>query len=244
MNGGSNSQYQHSQNYYPATHLNTQNRLMYDKCAYAHKLYESTSPLAYMINPIAYESCNKCFQAYPGFIGALGGFGFGVGPREIDVESDLRNQTRLNTLCPAFKYIPECGCKTGKYPTCPGCNQGLPCGCPQCKSRNVNALKDCAPGIIPLESMDTRQIKPCNNLSGIHINRFDFLCENPQDPSRIFFYRDNNRLGRNTYLEEIDAHTNTINKSFINMNTPNTAPCKSGGMGCASIADSMHGVLF
>ena len=76
---------------------NTHNRLLYDKCAYEHRLYESTSPLAYNINPIAYESCSKCQMLYPGFLGSMGGFGFGVGPNEIDLES-LREWNILSVM--------------------------------------------------------------------------------------------------------------------------------------------------
>ena len=222
---------------------NTHNRLLYDKCAYEHRLYESTSPLAYNINPIAYESCSKCQMMYPGFLGTMGGFGFGVGPNEIDLESDLRNQTRVNTLCPSYKYMPKCGCKqSGIY--CKGCQQGLPCGCKDCRYTNVNNVAPCRPGIIPVESLDSRQIKPCNDLSEAHINRFDYLCENPQDPSRVFFYTDNQRLGVNTNLNERDRHEVDYKSGCLNVGLNNALPCKAGGLGCKPLSSFGNGIML
>ena len=216
---------------------NTHNRLAYDNCAYAQRLYESTSPLAYQINPVAYESCSKCQMVYPGYLGAMGGFGFGVGPNEINLESDLRNQTRINTLCPSHKYLPKCGCmERGMF--CPQCQQGLPCGCEQCRYRNVNNVAPCRPGIIPVESIDSRQMKACNDLNGgLHINRFDYLCENPQDPARIFFYTNNARLGTNTNINERDSHD--VNYKAVCTNIQQYSPynCASGGQGCTYLDD-------
>src|SRR5690606_1339603 len=116
------------------------------------------------INPIAYESCNKCHHAYPGFIGTLGGFGFGIGPDRIDIDSDLRRQTRLITRCPTHKYNPYSYTYCEK---CKNCNLGLPCGCSHCKAKDVNNLKDCRPGIVPTESLDTRNFNSCSDLDGI-----------------------------------------------------------------------------
>ena len=36
------------------------NRLMYDTCAYKVNLQQSVGPLAYHLNPLRYENCNKC----------------------------------------------------------------------------------------------------------------------------------------------------------------------------------------
>ena len=144
-------------------------RLIHDDCAYKHRLYESTSPLMYRINPVFAEACSKCHMGYPGFIGTLGGFGFGVGPDRIDIDSDLRGETRLITKCPTHKYNPNSYIYCSK---CSNCNAGLPCGCAHCKHSDVSHLQDCRPGIVPIESLDTRNFNGCSDLNGIFINLF------------------------------------------------------------------------
>lgn len=202
-------------------------RGIYDDCAYKRSLHESTSPLLYNINPIAYESCTKCHMAYPGFIGALGGQGFGIGPDRVDIDSDLRGQTRLLTKCPSHKYDPTsykyCG-------SCGNCDQGLPCGCSHCRTKDVSGLKDCRPGIIPIESLDTRAFDSCNPQKNAYIDRFDYLCANPQDPTRIFNSPSSRtRLGNSTRNEIKDQCSRCIgNRPAL----PDMDDCRAGGMGC------------
>lgn len=210
-------------------------RGLYDDCQYKHRLYESTSPLLYQINPVAYESCNKCHQAYPGYLGALGGQGFGVGPDRVDHESDLRGQTRILTRCPTHKYNPHSYLNCKK---CENCNQGLPCGCDHCLSRDISYLEDCRPGIIPIESLDTRNWNACSDLNSVHINRFDYLCQNPQDPSRIFFYQDNRRLGEETRMDMWDRYPDGApvdrrrGVDCLNVKLPHRKACSAGSLGC------------
>ena len=45
------------------------NRLMYDTCEYQTRLNESTGPLAYNLDPVRYENCNKCRMD----LGVIGG---------------------------------------------------------------------------------------------------------------------------------------------------------------------------
>lgn len=214
-------------------------RGIYDDCSYKRRLHESTSPLLYNINPIAYESCTKCHQAYPGFIGALGGQGFGVGPNRIDIDSDLRRQTRLLTNCPSHKYNPHsynyCG-------ACKKCDQGLPCGCRHCKTKDVSNLQDCRPGIIPIESLDTRAFGGCNPTRSAYLDRFDYLCANPQAADRVFHYPGNRRLGAETRMDMKDfcgAGCNTNKPKLPNMND-----CRTGSGGCRYLRDSGKGIYF
>ena len=79
------------------------NRLIYDTCAYKKKLDESTSPLQYHLNPLKYENCNKCRVE----------LGVSQGPSSsqikgnlIDLENELRGQTRLLSNCDSRKYRP------------------------------------------------------------------------------------------------------------------------------------------
>ena len=72
------------------------NKLMYDNCAYQKRIYESTSPLKYMLYQGAYESCQKCKQ----------GGNYVIWSDLVDVETELRNQTRPLSQCAQFKYQP------------------------------------------------------------------------------------------------------------------------------------------
>ena len=73
------------------------NRQLYDTCNYQKQLYESTAPLAYQLYFGAVENCNKCRvdRFYTRFM-------------LVDVESELRNQTRPLSKCDQFKYNPNC----------------------------------------------------------------------------------------------------------------------------------------
>lgn len=80
------------------------NRLKYDACAYDKELKQSTDPLSYIINPIKYENCDKCRME----LGVVGGSDVShIKGNMVDLENDLRNQTRPNTHCPAYKYSPQ-----------------------------------------------------------------------------------------------------------------------------------------
>ena len=79
------------------------NRLMYDTCAYKKSLDESTGTLAYVLNPMKYENCNKCRME----LGILGGPSVSqIKGNLVDLENDLRGQTRPLSQCPSRKYQP------------------------------------------------------------------------------------------------------------------------------------------
>ena len=73
------------------------NRPIYDTCAYQKDLYESTSPLAYQLYGGKFENCNKCLYDQ-----------FYMRYDLVDVETELRNQTRPLSKCDQFKYSPVC----------------------------------------------------------------------------------------------------------------------------------------
>ncbi len=82
------------------------NRLRYDDCQYKTDLGQSVGPLSYILNPMKYENCNKCSHQ----------FGLVDGPAVsiikgnlVDLESDLRNQTRPASNCPSKKFHPTTG---------------------------------------------------------------------------------------------------------------------------------------
>jgi len=80
------------------------NRLMYDTCAYVKRMDESVEPLAYVLNPMKYENCQKCRHE----LGLVGGTAVShIKGNLIDLENDLRGATRKLSLCPKMKYAPS-----------------------------------------------------------------------------------------------------------------------------------------
>lgn len=99
------------------------NRLSYDSCAYEKSLQQSTSPLDYMLYTGKYENCAKCRIEF----GTVGGNGVSLfSGNLVDLESDLRGQTRQSSLCPSKFYTPECK-------NCNNKANGLPCSSNKCK---------------------------------------------------------------------------------------------------------------
>ena len=89
------------------------NRLIYDNCAYEHQLSESVGTLAYVLDPMRYENCNKCRIEY----GTVGGTNVShIKGNLVDLESDLRGTTRVNSRCPSYKY--QNPCPNGEMTTC------------------------------------------------------------------------------------------------------------------------------
>ena len=82
------------------------NRLRYDQCAYKSELDQSVGPLEYILNPMKYENCQKCRHEF----GLVGGTNVShIKGNLVDLENDLRGQTRSNSKCPAKKYSPTEG---------------------------------------------------------------------------------------------------------------------------------------
>lgn len=82
------------------------NRLSYDTCAYKVDINQSCGPLSYLLNPMPYENCSKCRHEF----GLLGGQDVShIKGNMVDLENDLRGQTRLATRCPTKKYSPPQG---------------------------------------------------------------------------------------------------------------------------------------
>jgi hypothetical protein len=73
------------------------NRTRYDNCATQKYYYESTSPLKYRLYHGAQENCNKCKSDKQ----------FWTPYELVDIESELRNQTRPLSQCDSFKYTPQ-----------------------------------------------------------------------------------------------------------------------------------------
>ena len=92
------------------------NRLIYDTCAYKHNLTQSVGPLQYVLNQIKFENSSKCRME----LGVVGGTAVShVKGNLVDLETDLRGQTRRSTKCPSRLYQNPCpkgdinNCKPG-----------------------------------------------------------------------------------------------------------------------------------
>jgi len=102
------------------------NRLRYDKCAYKQNLEESMAPGCYQFYAGKYDNANQCRVNF----GIVGGNDVSLYKGNIvDLESDLRGQTRAGSLCPSKKFMPRC-----KQPL----NEGLPSGPIDCRSELAN----------------------------------------------------------------------------------------------------------
>ena len=76
---------------------------MYDTCSYKKRLDESTGSLAYHMNPLKYENCNKCRVE----LGLIDGPATSqIKGNLVDLENELRGQTRLLSHCPSKKFQP------------------------------------------------------------------------------------------------------------------------------------------
>jgi hypothetical protein len=75
------------------------NRLIYDKCAYAKEIQESTSSLEYNLLVDKYENNKKCKISNYTTILSFND--------RADVESELYGLNRPGSLCPSLKYDPS-----------------------------------------------------------------------------------------------------------------------------------------
>jgi len=125
-----------------------------DACALEQKNKESSAPFSWTTDSMIRESPQSCFLATAPFSHNP----FKSIPKEsIDLESELRGQTRLLSKCTNDKYTPNSS--NAKW--------------------NINECTD-----IRLAPEYTRVDKSCN-LPGVSINRFQPLCEDPQLATQI-----------------------------------------------------------
>ena len=80
------------------------NRTTYDSCVYQTELNQSVSPLSYVMDPIQFNNVNKCRME----LGIVGGTAVShISGNLVDLENDLRGQTRTSAQCPSYKYLPN-----------------------------------------------------------------------------------------------------------------------------------------
>jgi hypothetical protein len=135
------------------------NRLNYDDCTYQHNLTQSVGVGDYMLNTPSIE-CLSCFPKDPQTQSQKGGVSSCDQYKRVDVDSELLGITRKASNCPSQKYVPFV------TPTCEIVNM------PDCKS---------------LPNEGTRISNPPATLRCTGWNRWEWLCQNPQDKALVPF---------------------------------------------------------
>ena len=130
-------------------------RLPYDDCAYTHKLAEAVSGNHYMLDTTYANHCKPCYV--PSSTVRLQRNGARTAEERgdlADVSSDLFGLTRRSSHCPSEKYLPGKGCK-------------------QTTTKKLNECND-------LDPEPSRLSNPPCTLKGRGIDRWDWLCLDPQ----------------------------------------------------------------
>ena len=148
------------------------NRLDYDTCAYKQELSESIGPGEYQLGT-PHISCEDCFTRDPQLIMQRAGASVAKNVPMVDVDSELMNITRKLSNCSGDEFIPQFNAK-GEIDN----------------SLEQNHFKDC--GIPTIEN--TRLSNPSCNLRGTGWNRWEWLCDNPQE--RVLMPFDSNISNR------------------------------------------------
>ena len=148
---------------------------LYDNCNLKKMDEESTGAFKWITDTV-YEHKDSCnVDASPFMHNQFKS----IPAKAVDIENDLRNQTRLLSRCPESRFDPSKVTNDNKFTS----------KLENCKSNNL----------VPEY---TRVNKPCNIFSGISINRFHPLCEDLQDVNKI---QSNSYIGTNTRLQVKDA---------------------------------------
>ena len=171
------------------------NRLNYDTGAYSQELNQSVGPGVYKLDEPKI-SCQECYPYPPSIRLQSQGNSIDKTKFLIDVDSELLGLNRRKSKDPSKNYVPCCPESL--------CTSGQPCGqgvIGNCKKKNLkngqrypddnlHHFKDC---FIPAE--DTRLSNPACNLRGTGWNRWEWLCNNPQERIEIpFDYNISNRI--------------------------------------------------
>lgn len=164
----------------------TLNSLGYDHDTYKTKITESVRPGLYHLED--HTSSKSCHMGFPGYLPQ----NEGVLSSSIDVESELKRLNYINSKSPESRYNPIKNCKDcKKYGTGIYCSHSV-------KNTHNHVLTDCDNQLIP---QYTRELKACNDITSININRFEPLCVDVQKDKRI---HNNSYIGSQTRNESKD----------------------------------------
>ena len=178
------------------------NRLDYDTCAYKQELSESIGVSEYMLGT-PHIACEDCFAKDPQLIMQRAGGSVAKNVPMVDIDSELMNITRKLSNCSSDEFIPKFTPK-GNIDN----------------SLETHDFRDCG---IPTKE-NTRLSNPSCNLRGTGWNRWEWLCNDPQERVNIPF--DNNIANR---LVVKDNHRPVIPKLIDQtpfLPTPNNEPIR------------------
>ena len=144
-------------------------RQSYDMNAYNNALAQSVSPFNWTADTVRNTHLTPCHFSDVGQVG-YNGDSYTNRPSLVDVESELKRIPYRNTHDPCKKYDPE-SCKRDMITT----------GASTCGHDPNHAWvnKTCT-----MNNDYTRLTNPNCNLNGIGWNRFQPICNNPQDKCR------------------------------------------------------------
>lgn len=179
------------------------NRLNYDTCSYKQVLAESVGPGEYSLGT-PFVSCKPCFNKDPRYRLQRNGVSLQSKMSMVDTDSELLNLTRDASNCSTKKYNPTFT-QNGEIEN---------------KNSELLDLVECA----DLTSEDTRLSNPPCTLRGTGWNRWEWLCQDPQE--RIlpeFDYqidtrnvvRDNHRPHIPTPVSQTAAHPVPNNEPIV-----------------------------
>tara|TARA_E500000178_G_scaffold311528_1_gene327544 strand:+ start:2613 stop:3233 length:621 start_codon:yes stop_codon:yes gene_type:complete len=168
------------------------NRLRYDTNSYKHSLAESVGPLEYQLGTP--QQCDECFVKDPNYRLQRNGVSTDKNNVMIDVDSELLNLTRKLSNDPTKKYIPKED-ESGNL----------------CTETKKFHPKEC--NIVKSEY--TLLSNPPCNLRGTGWNRWEWLCQDPQENIITPFY-----FGTDTKQLSKDLHRPCVPMPFKNQGLP------------------------
>lgn len=159
------------QNSIPNAHFSF-SRAKYDNCNLKKTYQESTGPFQWLTDK-TYAHHTACHIQHSPYIP----YNKAQGTYDVETENELYGINRNFTRCPEGKYLPT--------------------GDTVYKKEHMTECQDQA----FLEPQFTRVQRACNTLSGVSINRFQPLCEDPQ-----LNIHDNSFIGSNTRNQFKDSY--------------------------------------
>ena len=179
------------------------NRLNYDTCSYKQVLEESIGPGEYQLGT-PNVSCEPCFNKDPRYRLQQNGVSVNTRMNMIDTDSELLNITRDGSNCSAKKFNPKFN-EAGNIEN----------------PSDMLHLTECK----DLTTEDTRLSNPPCTLRGTGWNRWEWLCQNPQDKVLIPFdyeintqnnVRDNHRPHLPNPLDQTECLPKPTNEPIVN----------------------------
>ena len=169
-------------------------RSMYDSCALIQRDADSNGPFSLITDASVYESDKSCYLKASPFMHSPRS---SIPANIVDLESQLRPYNQPLGKCTSDRYIPQPKCTD-----CSKCDKSLPCDCLHCLTtkQHTNEIECEDTGLIPSY---TRTNKSCNTFAGVNINRFEVLCQNPQEVVKI---HSNDFIGVNSRLKMRDSY--------------------------------------